>query len=399
MIVEIWGVFCELAPWLLFGTLLSSLLHVLLPTEFARTKLSGKGGVVRAVLFGVPLPLCSCGVVPAGLGLKKDGASDGASIAFLISTPQTGVDSILVASSVFGWPFAIFKMLVAAVTGVVGGLITNWFRAPELITDRSAVPPTISQQSRSWSDFWQHGHEVLHSIWGWLLVGVIVSAAINQYVPESFFRSIGGHGVMIASAFALLVSLPLYVCATASIPIAAALVANGLPAGAALVFLIAGPATNAATIGAIFGKFGWRPTLVYLGTIIVGSFGGAFLFEVLLNSELVSLAHAHEHRTWWHQLSAVILLGLLIYYAVTDLKRFVAKRRTDATDGRLIQIEVSGMTCGGCANKLESALKRSDQIDSAVVTLNPDQATVKGNISLQGVRDIVEASGFSVDKV
>ena len=125
-----WKVLCQLAPWLLLGMLLSGLLHVFLPAGFVRKKFQGAIGVVKAVLLGVPLPLCSCGVVPAGIGLKNQGASNGASVGFLISTPQTGVDSILVSASFFGWPFAFFKMAVAAITGVIGGWITDRVEIP-----------------------------------------------------------------------------------------------------------------------------------------------------------------------------------------------------------------------------------------------------------------------------
>ena len=121
-ITAVWLTLCELAPWLLIGMGLSGLLHVALPAKFVRQRLRGFSGVLKAVAIGVPLPLCSCGVIPAGIGLKKDGASSGAAVGFLISTPQTGVDSILVSASFFGWPFAVFKLVTAAVMGIVGGV-------------------------------------------------------------------------------------------------------------------------------------------------------------------------------------------------------------------------------------------------------------------------------------
>ena len=123
LVLNSWTILCQLAPWLLLGMLLSGLLHVFLPAGFVRRKFHGFGGVIKSVLLGVPLPLCSCGVVPAGIGLKNQGASNGAAVGFLISTPQTGVDSILVSASFFGWPFAIFKMATAAITGVLGGVV------------------------------------------------------------------------------------------------------------------------------------------------------------------------------------------------------------------------------------------------------------------------------------
>ena len=128
MFESLWQITLELAPWLLLGMAIAGLLHGLLPPDFVGRHLRGRAGVAKAVVLGVPLPLCSCGVIPTGLGLKKDGASNGASVGFLISTPQTGVDSILVSASFLGWPFALFKVAAAAITGLVGGWIAD--RAP-----------------------------------------------------------------------------------------------------------------------------------------------------------------------------------------------------------------------------------------------------------------------------
>ena len=122
MIEAMWQVWLQLAPWLLLGAAAAGLLHVALPRDFTRRQFRGVPGVVKAVALGVPLPLCSCGVIPAGLGLKKDGASDGATVGFLISTPQTGVDSILVSASFLGWPFTIYKALSALAMGLFGGV-------------------------------------------------------------------------------------------------------------------------------------------------------------------------------------------------------------------------------------------------------------------------------------
>ena len=119
MLLSCWNTLCQLAPWLLLGMLLSGALHVFLPDGFVQRKFQGLGGILKAVVLGVPLPLCSCGVIPAGIGLKNQGASDGAAVGFLISTPQTGVDSVLVSASFFGWPFALFKVAAALITGFV----------------------------------------------------------------------------------------------------------------------------------------------------------------------------------------------------------------------------------------------------------------------------------------
>ena len=125
MLSATWTIWLELAPWILLGAAVSGILHVLLPATWLQKNLNGRIGVLRAVALGVPLPLCSCGVIPVGLGLKKDGAGNGAAVGFLISTPQTGIDSILVSASFLGWPFALLKVVVALLTGVVGGLIAE----------------------------------------------------------------------------------------------------------------------------------------------------------------------------------------------------------------------------------------------------------------------------------
>ena len=322
--------------------LLSGLLHVMLPAGFIRRRFQGFSGVFQAVAFGVPLPLCSCGVVPAGIGLKNDGASDGASVGFLISTPQTGVDSVLVCMSFFGWPFAIFKMVSAFVLGVIGGCITERF--PDSKTNSEGGSSTVASccshdhapdnSTGVANSVWQaikHSVEILRSIWLWLVVGILISAAIEIWVPPTWFQSVGEMGLLPAMLLVLLVSVPLYVCATASVPIAAVLIAQGLPPAAALVFLMAGPATNMTTIGAIFGRFGWRVLFTYLATIVVGSMLCAFLFDWMIPTAILSDAgHAgHHHANWFAYVCSVALLALFAYFVFERLKKRLQPRRKE----------------------------------------------------------------------
>ena len=299
-----WNITQELAPWLLLGTAITVVLYAVLPKNFLARALQGRAGVWRAVLLGVPLPLCSCGVIPAGIGLKKQGASDGAAIGFLISTPQTGVDSVLVSASMLGWPFALYKVFAALVTGLVGGTLAQ-----------SEAPPTASKLEvgtrPNLRESLEHGLQVIRSIWHWLVVGILLSAAITTWLPNDLFAS--SSSAVLSFAFALLVSLPLYVCATASVPIAAALVASGMPTGAALVFLMAGPATNVATIAAVREGFGKRPFVVYLSTVVLGSTTFGALYELVLGELAVPSQtdhHAHTHA-WWATTAAIVLAALL----------------------------------------------------------------------------------------
>ena len=394
-----WTVLCELSPWLLLGMLVSGLLHGLLPAGFIHRKLRGPGGVLKAVALGVPLPLCSCGVVPAGIGLKRDGASDGAAVGFLISTPQTGVDSILLSASALGWPFALFKVFSAAVTGIAGGLLADAVQLTSRATAARSTSPARNED-HSFRGMLQHALEILRSIWFWLVLGVLVSAAIEIYLPTTVLGRIAGWGSIPAALVALSISLPLYVCAVASVPIAAALVSNGLPAGAALVFLMAGPATNVATIGSVYRTFGLRTLSVYLGTIVLGSIGFAAVFDAL---PLASLDHASPHHhhgsSWLQQVSALVLVAMIVWFACGDL-RFWLKRRTAATsDGPGFKVSVSGMTCNDCAHRLERQLYEANGVDRAVVHVEPGEAIVHGAIGEMQLRELIGRVGFQAGEV
>jgi len=397
MLTALIDVMLELAPWLLIGMAVAGILHGVLPQDFVRRKLTGRMGVVRSVALGVPLPLCSCGVIPAGLGLRKDGASTGASLGFLISTPQTGVDSILVSASFLGWPFALFKVLAATVTGLVGGWISEGFEAtaPSALGDEESSEAESAPQSRGMREMLRHSLELLDSIWRWLVLGIVVSALITVFVPEDSFAGLARLGPIVSGLAVLAISLPLYVCATASVPIAAALVASGMPTGAALVFLMAGPATNVATIGAIYRGFGGRLLSVYLATIVIGSVGFGALFDLSIDPGSVTAHSLHHETTWWAVASAVLLSGLILRLAIRDLRRNLAGRWPFASRD-VLEIPVAGLTCNVCVNKLEGALEAVDGVDSVHVTRNPDRALLRGAIDRSRVEQAIREAGYQV---
>ena len=391
-----WDVMLELAPWLLLGAAVAGVLHVLLPPGFVHRNLRGRGGVLKAVLLGVPLPLCSCGVIPAGLGLKRDGASDGASVGFLIATPQTGVDSVLVSASMLGWPFAMFKVASAFALGLVGGTLTD-----RVSTSVSTEPdPVIGAKRPSWREGVSHAFEIVETIWTWLVFGVLVSAAITTFVPQETLAGFAAAGGLWAMLAVLAVSLPLYVCATASVPIAAALVAGGFPPGAALVFLMAGPATNLATVGAVKGAFGTRVLAVYLSTIIVGSIGLGYVFDFVLSSSAGE--QVHEHATGPVALaSALVLSAMLVVFAIRELARRVHSTSPETTPSETtpsettldsIQVNVEGLTCDACVRKLEGKLRS----ECRRVSVNRDIgiATVSADVDETRLRELVREAGF-----
>ncbi|MCG8450924.1 MAG: permease [Pirellulales bacterium] len=328
ILVSSWNVLLDLATWLLLGALVAGVLHVLLPADFLKRYLSGSHGVLRAVVLGVPLPLCSCGVIPVGISLKSGGASNGAVVGFLISTPQTGVDSIFVSASLLGWPFAIFKLASAAIMGLLGGWLTDsWVESPPPV-------PVLSESSQPQRKnhvavLLAYAVEVIHSVWRWLVIGILVSAAIDVFVPSDALSSLAAYGGLLAMLATLLIAIPLYVCATASVPIAAALVAAGMPTGAALVFLIAGPATNVATLGAVYKTLGRKPLLIYLTLVLLGSIVCGWTLDFVLDTDHVTSAHDHLSATWWNIASATILLVLFIWFAAKDVMQL--GRRNDSS--------------------------------------------------------------------
>ena len=392
MLTAAWNIWLELAPWLLLGAAVAGLLHAVLPAGFMNRRLSGRRGVLNAVLLGVPLPLCSCGVIPTGLGLKKQGAGDGATVGFLISTPQTGVDSVLVTTAFLGLPFALFKVACAAVTGLVGGWLAEAASdsSPQTVepTEHEATP---TNKLRAAAD---HAVELIRSIWLWIVIGVILSAAITAWLPTDGLSALDGYGGLLGMAAALVISLPLYVCATASVPIAASLVVAGLPAGAAMVFLMAGPATNIATIGAVYRVLGARQLAIYLATIIVGSVAGGLLFGWMIDTPIINpLQHTHA-TPWWSITCGAVLFLMFAWFAIDDTRRLL--RNQPAGNGTPTQsIAVEGMTCGSCVAKLEKALAAEPGVSAVRVTLNPGRAEITGDVTSERLRTLVREAGFS----
>ncbi|NNE19014.1 MAG: hypothetical protein HKN10_11110, partial [Myxococcales bacterium] len=240
-----------------------------------------------------------------------------------------------------------------------------------------------------------HMVDVIRPIWKWIVFGVVASAAITVWIPPGAIAGWSNINPAISGLAALAIALPLYVCATASVPIAAALIAQGMPTGAALVFLMAGPATNIATIGAVKRAFGGRVLAVYLSTVVLGSVGLAYVYDAFIPFEAVGgLAHEHA-QPWWAWASAVLLAGLFVYFIVDDL-RTAWRRRSAPAGPAVVTLEVGGLTCNNCVRKLERALRDADGVTSAMVTLEPSQATVEGSARAPDLEAVVRAAGYAV---
>ncbi|MHC4290486.1 MAG: SO_0444 family Cu/Zn efflux transporter [Planctomycetota bacterium] len=323
---DFWNTLAEMSPYLLFGFGMAGLLSVWVNADRVQRHLGGAGfwQVFKASLFGVPLPLCSCGVIPVSMSLHKHGASKGATVSFLLSTPQTGVDSILVTYSLMGPVFAIFRPVAAFVTGLFGGCIINavenhdTHHAPEE-KEQCTDDCCVNEKKQNWLvRAAKHGFITLPADIGRsMVVGLFIAALIAALVPENYFaEALSGTGSSILSMLVMMVvGIPIYVCATASVPIAVQLIAIGLSPGTAFVFLMTGPATNAATLATLAGQVGKRAAIIFLLTVVVSSLAGGLILDALFRGNIDQIIHAHGFMLpqWLKSACAIILLAVLIY--------------------------------------------------------------------------------------
>ncbi|WP_440952909.1 SO_0444 family Cu/Zn efflux transporter [Methanococcoides sp. FTZ1] len=353
-----WYIFAEAAPYLLLGFGIAGLLHVFVPDDKIMQYLGRSAGKLRSVinasLLGVPLPLCSCGVVPTALSLRKRGATKGATLSFLISTPQTGVDSIAITYALLDPIMTVFRPVATFATAVVAGTAENILNIPKDGRDAPSGKGTplnvLAMSSATGScgcsscgcheneDVDESGSlvrrirsgvryayiELLGDIGSWLIVGVIVAGIISYLVPADLVGSYLGGGIT-SMLLALVVGIPLYICATASTPLAAVLILKGMSPGAAFVFLLAGPATNAATITMVLKFLGKRTTAVYLSSIaLCAVVCGLILDQIYLRLGIDALSIAGSASEIMpdevKNIFAVILIPLLLYGMYTKKK-------------------------------------------------------------------------------
>ena len=398
--LEIWTIFIEMSPYLLLGFFVAGVLHVFLPKHLF-TKHLGKPGIlssIKASLLGVPLPLCSCGVIPTGISLYKNGAQKGATNSFLISTPQTGVDSVLITYSLMNIYWAISRPLIAFTTGVFGGWITEKIDKPiEYIPQEiQTVDTDHEKNTNKLTMLFRYAFiDFLGDISRQLLLGVLLAALITTLIPDSFFTNYMNQPLL-NMLIILVASVPLYVCATGSVPIATALLISGVSPGAVLVFLMAGPATNIATITVLWNTIGKKATMAYLISIIIGALFFGVIIDFVLNPDLFQLsansiaAHQHHENNWFAILCSIILIGLLGY---VELNKLIPKNiKIKEMESKYL---VDGMTCNHCKNAVETNLVKLDLIDEARVDLASKSVIVKGEASPNDVEKLITDLGYT----
>ena len=408
----------EMSPYLLLGFLLAGLMHAFIPGTIYSKYLAKPNmrSVVLAALFGIPLPLCSCGVLPTAMSLRREGASKGAAVSFLIATPQTGVDSIIATFSLMGLPFAIIRPIAALATAIFGGKMVNVIEGDE----GAGKFDSTNEQTHDdlCGDSCCGGHDkvptsfvgkiiealryayidMMESVGKWLVVGLIVAGLITIFVPDSYFEIFKDNSFT-SMLLVLCISIPMYLCATGSIPIAVALMMKGLTPGAALVLLMAGPACSVASVLVVSKVLGRRTLIAYLGSIISGAVGFGLVTDYLLPrawfmSHLVANDACCEEENSLFATSCTILLFLLLANAFIR-RRFRSKANINSKNTMKQTFVIKGMSCNHCRMSAEKAILSVKGVTSASVDLGSKQAVVEGDFSPEDVCKAVEETGFS----
>lgn len=357
---NIYALALDASFWLVMGLFIGGIFKTLIPTAFLQKHLSheGFGSIIKAAILGAPLPLCSCGVIPAAMGLREAGASKSATTSFLVSTPETGVDSVFITYAMMGPFMAIVRPVVALISAITAGTLVNFFdvdyddkkptsETEEITSCCSSKQETIQKEdsccgtedeqtssseveqdsccsdndknikqgfiSKIWSGIKYAFTDLLDNIMFWLVIGLVFAALVQTFVSNDFLveYGTGWTGMLVM----LVVGIPMYVCATASTPLAAGFLLAGISPGAVIVFLLAGPATNMATLGIISQRLGKRTMVLYLTGIMSVALISGFVVNGLVsvwNLDINQhLAMNHNHLPVWIQWFSLLLLIII----------------------------------------------------------------------------------------
>ena len=412
----------EMAPYLLLGFFIAGILRVFVPRSLYSQHLAKPGmkSVVKAAALGIPLPLCSCGVIPTAVGLRKEGASHGACTSFLIATPQTGVDSIAATYSLMGLPFAIVRPLAALFTAMFGGWLVSKYahegqgaRGEEQGArgeEQGARGKEQGARGKSLAGKLKEAFsyafvEMMEDVGKWLVVGLLIAALITVAVPNDWLAALHDYKLL-NMLIVLAIAIPMYVCATGSIPIAVSLMAKGLTPGAGLVLLMAGPAVNTASMLVIGKVFGGRTLKLYLLSIVVGAMLFGLGIDYLLPQEWfavqsgITASACHEEGIGLFSYICTALLIVFLLNALLHSHHHHHHHHGEEAEemSSYIIYNVEGMNCSHCAENVQRAIAAVEGVEQVSVSLHEGTACVVGSPSDPDILLAVESIGFRAER-
>ena len=388
----------EMAPYLLLGFGVAGVLSVLFSKEQIQDKIGAQNftSCLKAVLYGIPLPLCSCGVIPVSASLKRHGASKGAIISFLTTTPQTGVDSIMVTYSMLGLPILILKLIVALVSGLFAGIITNFLDKK----NTKSVDVACADQCCDKND----GSVIKRSLtYGFktlpkdivepLLVGLVLAGFIGLLAQDDFsylVESVKNYHSIVKILIIMIISIPLYICATASIPIALMISSIFGSPGAAIALLIAGPATNLSGIATCNKIVGKRSTLIYVASVFVFAFIAGVFTDFMEINIRDHAPHMHgEHISSFSYLCVFTLL-LVLGFCLFDKKKLDQNKDS-------IKIKIEGMTCSHCESNVIGTLLSLSGIKDVQADHQSGEVILEGsNYDINSIEESIKSLNYKI---
>lgn len=372
---EFFFLFNEMALYLLIGFFFAGVLHFYFPKDWILKRMGRSHFLSNlwASVFGIPLPLCSCGVVPTGLALRESGASKGSTVAFLTATPQTGVDSILVTYSFFGWTLSIFKVFAALISGILGGSLVDLLDSKDETTAKEEINSRVAEEkieqeglraktAKAFAEYVLRDQPL--SLRRWLLIGIVVAAFISLLIPADLASSLSlGENRFLSYLIFLAIGVPMYICSTGSIPVAVALLSKGFPVGGIFVFLMAGPATNAASAALLYKGLGKKSVWIYILNITFCSLLFGWLFDTFfpeigteIQQRLAGQSHSHEHHSHWKdivKISSSVLLTLLL---VQDFAKRIFRKFSSSKGDVSFDFFIGNLSCSKCVARAEGSL-------------------------------------------
>lgn len=414
----LYQLFVDMGYYMMLGLSLVAIFNLFMNKDVIVRYLGDNGFLasIRACLLGVPLPLCSCAVVPTSIYLKDKGASDSTVSAFLISTPQTGVDSIVATYGLMGITFAWFRPVAAFLSGIIGGSAVSIFAKnkkaaqvkPAPTKDEAMAAKTKGKRITLNDITGTLKYSFVETVSGiaiYFIIGLLISAAISVLLPADLLAQWGIGSGILTMLLMILIGLPMYICSSASIPIALTLMAKGISPGAAFVFLFMGPFTNAASLSMLVKKLGKKVVFVYVIAATICAIGFGLLLDWLVTTfglpiiNTIAMEGSHIHVNVFQQVVAYIFFGLIVYSIFRKIRAYFYERRVrELSSDKATVYAVEGMSCGHCVRHVQEALLKLDNVTDAKVDLEEKTAKVWGDVDADTVIKAIEQSGYSARK-